>query len=45
MPLFNFKIKEAGDDLLFRTPTHAVSLALMGLTTLFGMGRGVSPSQ
>jgi hypothetical protein len=32
-----------GDVLLFHAVTHIVSLALAGLTALFGMGRGVTP--
>ena len=33
-----------GDVLLSHTVTHAVPLALKGLTAVFGMGTGVSPS-
>jgi hypothetical protein len=33
-----------GGDLLSHPVTRIVPLALMGLTSLFGMGRGVSPS-
>ena len=33
-----------GDDLLSHTPTRAVPSALRGLTAVFGMGTGVSPS-
>ncbi len=32
-----------GGDLLFHAPAHAVPSAYKGLTSLFGMGRGVSP--
>ncbi len=32
-----------GDDLLSRTVTRAVPWALEGLTTVFGMGTGVTP--
>jgi hypothetical protein len=37
-----FKIK-IGDYLLSHTPAHAVPSAYRGLTSLFGMGRGVTP--
>src|SRR5205085_7252511 len=33
-----------GDDLLFHAVSHAVPSALRGLTAVFGMGTGVSPS-
>ena len=33
-----------GDDLLSHTLAHAVPSALKGLTAVFGMGTGVSPS-
>src|SRR5262245_60339332 len=33
-----------GSDLLSRGPSPGAPSALRGLTTLFGMGRGVSPS-
>ena len=33
-----------GNDLLSHTPTRAVPSALRGLTAVFGMGTGVSPS-
>ena len=33
-----------GDVLLSRTVTHAVPSALEGLTSVFGMGTGVTPS-
>ena len=36
------KIK-VGDYLLSHTPAHAVPSAYWVLTSLFGMGRGVSP--
>ena len=32
-----------GSDLLSHTPAHAVPSAFWGLTSLFGMGRGVTP--
>ena len=32
-----------GDDLLFHTVTSAVPSALEGLTSVFGMGTGVTP--
>jgi hypothetical protein len=38
------KKKKPGDDLLSRTVASTVPLALQGLTTLFGMGRGVAPA-
>ena len=34
----------AGDDLLSHMVPHAVPSALKGLTAVFGMGTGVSPS-
>jgi hypothetical protein len=37
-------IKIPGNDLLSRKVSQAVPSALEGLTSLFGMGRGVSPS-
>ena len=40
--LILFKIK-IGDYLLSHTPAHAVPSAYRVLTSLFGMGRGVSP--
>lgn len=33
-----------GNDLLSHTVARAVPSALRGLTSLFGMGRGVSPA-
>jgi hypothetical protein len=36
--------RKPGDDLLSRTVASTVPLALQGLTTLFGMGRGVAPA-
>ena len=33
-----------GNDLLSHTPARAVPSALRGLTAVFGMGTGVSPS-
>ena len=33
-----------GGDLLSHTVTHAVPSALRGLTSVFGMGTGVTPS-
>ena len=39
------RVKECfGDDLLSHPVSGAVPLAQMGLTSLFGMGRGVTPS-
>src|SRR3990170_1658360 len=35
---------KSGIVLLFHTVTHIVPSALRGLTALFGMGRGVTPS-
>ena len=37
-------IKNPGNDLLSHAPTHAVPSAQQVLTTLFGMGRGVTPA-
>ncbi len=34
-----------GSDLLSHPPAQAVPSAFRGLTSLFGMGRGVSPGQ
>ena len=39
----SLKIKKPGDDLLSHPGAGAVPSALVGLTALFGMGRGVSP--
>ncbi len=39
----NGVIIKVGDYLLSHTPAHAVPSAYWVLTTLFGMGRGVSP--
>ena len=39
--LFNFNL---GNVLLSHTVSHAVPSALKGLTSVFGMGTGVSPS-
>ena len=36
--------KKTGGDLLSQACEHQVPSALRGLTALFGMGRGVSPS-
>src|SRR3954454_22680201 len=36
--------QKAGGDLLSQAVAHQVPSALRGLTALFGMGRGVSPS-
>ena len=36
--------EKPGSDLLSHAVTSIVPSALMGLTSLFGMGRGVSPS-
>src|SRR5260370_26785997 len=38
------KRKDLGDDLLFQTVASPVPSALTGLTAVFGMGTGVSPS-
>ena len=38
-----FEVKTGG-DLLSQAVAHQVPSALRGLTALFGMGRGVSPS-
>jgi hypothetical protein len=38
------KEKDLGDDLLSRTVASPVPSALTGLTAVFGMGTGVSPS-
>src|SRR5260370_16894311 len=38
------KEKDLGDDLLFQTVASPVPSALTGLTAVFGMGTGVSPS-
>jgi hypothetical protein len=37
-------VKKTGGDLLSRALSRQVPSALRGLTALFGMGRGVSPS-
>ena len=37
------KTKKSGDDLLSHPGAGIVPLARVGLTSLFGMGRGVSP--
>jgi hypothetical protein len=37
-------VKDPGGDLLSHTATHAVPSALRGLTSVFGMGTGVTPS-
>jgi hypothetical protein len=39
-----FKNQLPGNDLLSHTVTRAVPSALRGLTAVFGMGTGVSPS-
>src|SRR5207249_7855145 len=41
---FRAKEKDLGDDLLFQTVASPVPSALTGLTAVFGMGTGVSPS-
>jgi hypothetical protein len=38
-------VKETGGDLLSQALASQVPSALWGLTALFGMGRGVSPTQ
>ena len=38
------RIIKTGGDLLSQAVAHQVPSALRGLTALFGMGRGVSPS-
>ncbi len=38
------KMKNSGDDLLSHPANGTVPSARTGLTSLFGMGRGVSPS-
>jgi hypothetical protein len=38
------KEKDLGDDLLFQTVASPVPSAQTGLTAVFGMGTGVSPS-
>ena len=40
-----FRTRRNGGDLLSQALAHQVPSALRGLTALFGMGRGVSPSQ
>jgi hypothetical protein len=39
-----YKEGYSGDDLLSHAANGTVPLALTGLTSLFGMGRGVTPS-
>ncbi len=39
------RLKSLGDDLLSHKVTQAVPSAQWGLTTLFGMERGVAPTQ
>ena len=43
-PLSGVFIVESGGDLLSRTVTSQVPSALKGLTSVFGMGTGVTPS-
>ena len=43
-PVLQAKEKDLGDDLLFQTVASPVPSALTGLTAVFGMGTGVSPS-
>ena len=43
MPWLHQGNKNPGNDLLSHTISHAVSSALEGLTSVFGMGTGVSP--
>ena len=40
----NHRNKKTGDDLLSQAAAHQVSSALKGLTTVFGMGTGVTPA-
>src|SRR5438309_11229964 len=42
--IFQAKEKDLGDDLLSQTVASPVPSALTGLTAVFGMGTGVSPS-
>src|SRR5438067_9547309 len=42
--VFRAKEKDLGDDLLSQTVASPVPSALTGLTAVFGMGTGVSPS-
>src|SRR5437879_7300175 len=42
--VFRAKEKDLGDDLLFQTVASPVPSALTGLTAVFGMGTGGSPS-
>ncbi len=44
LPLSRVFIVESGGDLLSRTVTSQVPSALKGLTSVFGMGTGVTPS-
>jgi len=44
MPLSKQKKKDLGDDLLSQTVASPVPSAQTGLTAVFGMGTGVSPS-
>jgi hypothetical protein len=41
--IFMFFQKKSGDDLLSRSEKRTVPSALVGLTALFGMVRGVTP--
>ena len=43
-PWVSFSIFNLGNVLLSHTVAHAVPSALKGLTSVFGMGTGVSPS-
>ena len=42
--LFTWAFIYVGDDLLSHTLSRAVQSALRGLTSVFGMGTGVSPA-
>ena len=44
MAFFIYMISSPGSVLLSHTVTHAVPLAMRGLTAVFGMGTGVSLS-
>ena len=44
IPRFREDKFNLGNDLLSHTVSHAVPSALKGLTSVFGMGTGVSPS-
>ena len=42
--MYGFLQEKPGSDLLSHSPTGAVPSAQQVLTTLFGMGRGVTPA-